>query len=200
MTTESHDRLNLAAKEFLARKDRVHHPNGVFDNLSRWEPIGNEAQDCCNAIRPPSANYPYSLLLHCRSLKHIARLYQVDEKALRKRVREMRPPNPPRREGGDNYYEAVALMDDGRMLSLYDGTTEYVLGKTVEDVARQNFGGGLYCYRSINEALDAKVRVSANVRTAKRVIICVRAEGAYCIYPDGKFAFSRLTPLDLVAL
>ena len=67
---------NAAAIDALysARKARREHPCGKFDNAGRWYPSDSEEQDCCKAIRQPSRAFPYSLMLHCRSKKHIAHM------------------------------------------------------------------------------------------------------------------------------
>ena len=48
-----------------------------------------EESDCCRRIRRPSRSWPFSLLKHCYTLKHVAHLYGVDESALRKLVRKL---------------------------------------------------------------------------------------------------------------
>ena len=47
-------------------------PYGKFDSGNRWYP-DNDAErcSCCENIRKPSRAYPFSLLTHCRSQKHI---------------------------------------------------------------------------------------------------------------------------------
>jgi len=81
------DKLNEALIEYLQRRDRVAHPQGEFDNGGRWYPSDEERRECCRTIRPPSRNWPYSLLWHCRTLRHVAHLYGVDETELRKLAR-----------------------------------------------------------------------------------------------------------------
>jgi len=81
------DKLDEALIEYLQRQDRVSHPQGEFDNGGRWYPSDEERQECCYSIRSPSRNWPYSLLLHCRTLRHVARLYGVDEEELRRLAR-----------------------------------------------------------------------------------------------------------------
>jgi hypothetical protein len=111
-----------AVRTFLARQAREEHPAGKFDRGGRWYPAEAEAQPCCARIRTPSRSWPYSLLVHCRTLEHVAALYGVDVAELRRAVRAARPPAPPKREGGDNYYKAVAVTPDGRFVSIFDGT------------------------------------------------------------------------------
>lgn len=72
-----------AARCFLRRQDRTEHPEGKLDG-PRWNPIGNERQACCSHVREPSRAWPWSLMTHCRTLKHICIRYGVDEKEVRK--------------------------------------------------------------------------------------------------------------------
>lgn len=78
-----------AALEYIDRKNRDVHPSGDFDNAGRWEPNGEEWCECCSYIRSPSRSYPFSLIVHCRTVGHIAQLYKVDKSDLRKKVREL---------------------------------------------------------------------------------------------------------------
>ena len=73
-----------AVEEFINRKTRKSHPDGSFDKAKRWEPSDNEWCECCKSIRTPSRRFPFSLMTHCRSIGHIAALYEVDAGAVRK--------------------------------------------------------------------------------------------------------------------
>jgi len=77
----------IAAREYLARRDRKSHPDGKFDKARRWYPAANERRACCEEIRAPSAAWPHSLNKHCRSVEHVAELYSVDVSILRKIAR-----------------------------------------------------------------------------------------------------------------
>jgi len=81
------DRLNEALIEYLNRRDRTSEPQGKYDRGGRWYPDDEERRECCRTIREPSCNWPYSLLVHCRSLRHVAHLYGVDESELRRLAR-----------------------------------------------------------------------------------------------------------------
>jgi hypothetical protein len=194
--TTNHD-LGDAVSAYIARQAREEHPAGKFDGGGRWWPAAEEERACCARVRTPSRTWPYSLLVHCRTIGHVAALYGVDVAELRRAVRAARPPAPPKREGGDNYYKAVAVID-GRYLSIFDGATEYALGVTVAERPRQRHRGGIYVYRSAREARDADVPRTAALYGAPRAVLRVRAEGAYCRYDNGKIAFARVTPLEVV--
>jgi len=77
--------LELAVKTYIARRDRNENPKGSFDKAGRWYP--DAMLDCCN-VRTPSRAYPYSLMVHCRTMAHIASEYGVDLKELKKAVKE----------------------------------------------------------------------------------------------------------------
>lgn len=78
-----------AAQEYLSRRDRITNPDGNFDKAGRWYPSESEHCDCCKAIRGPSRAYPYSYMVHCRTAQHVANLYGVDAKELRKATRQI---------------------------------------------------------------------------------------------------------------
>lgn len=68
---------------YAARRRRIVHPYAWFDSAGRWYPTEKEYQDCCCQIRSPSRNWPYSLMLHCRTAKHIAQIFSVGQKEVR---------------------------------------------------------------------------------------------------------------------
>ena len=84
------DRLRTAVAAYYERRDRRAHPDGDFDTAGRFTPATSEWRDCCTAIRSPSRNYPYSYMLHCRTVVHVAALYDVDVAALRHAIRPPR--------------------------------------------------------------------------------------------------------------
>ena len=194
MTTETTATLEQAARTFIARRDRTAHPTGKFDNAGRWYPSEAETCDCCSAVRSPSRAHPFSYMVHCRTLKHVANLYGVNESDLRKEVRRLDPPAKPTREGGDRYYKAVKRTADGRLVSIHDGSTEYRLGEEMQEAARQNHGGGFYAYATQREAES----FARNAGVDNAVILRVEGSGQYCRY-QSKLAFSRMVPLEIVS-
>ena len=87
--TEYQERVEQAAREFLDRKARTEHPAGSFDNAGRWYPDDAERCTWCDTIREPSINYPYSLMVHCRTADHIAARMDVDPGDVRRRARQI---------------------------------------------------------------------------------------------------------------
>lgn len=62
---------------YVARKDRAQHPDGRFDKAGCWYPSADESRPCCRPIREPSRSYPYSLMRHCRTLRHCRQLQEA---------------------------------------------------------------------------------------------------------------------------
>ena len=78
-----------ALETYLRRQSRAEHPDGSFDQATRWYPSDGERQECCRYIRGPSRKFPYGYLTHCRSLPNVASLYGVDEIVLRSLARNV---------------------------------------------------------------------------------------------------------------
>lgn len=197
MTTETTTTLEQAARTFIARRDRTAHPSGKFDNAGRWYPSEAETCECCDSVRSPSRAHPFSYMVHCRTMKHVANLYGVSVSDLRKEVARLDPDSAtakPTREGGDRYFKAVKRTADGRLVSIHDGRTEYRIGEEMRQPARQNHNGGFYAYATRNEA-ESFAR-QAGVDDA--VILRVEASGQYCRYAT-KLAFSRMVPVEIVS-
>ena len=87
---ETQGRACKAGLEFVARELRLHHPDGKFDDGERFYPSEKEWRDCCAGIRAPSRAFPFSLMKHCRTAKHVAKLYGVTEKDLKIEATEVR--------------------------------------------------------------------------------------------------------------
>lgn len=86
--------LQAAVDEYQRRRDRQSHPSGKFDSGGRWYPSNEERRGCCSNIRSPSRAYPYSLMLHCRTIEHVAALYGIGARELRAAVRKAARPGP----------------------------------------------------------------------------------------------------------
>lgn len=71
-------KVQKAYEEYKSLKERRTNPDGYFDDGGRWWPSENEKQECCEGIRTPSRAYPYSLIVHCRSLRHVCAKRKVD--------------------------------------------------------------------------------------------------------------------------
>lgn len=67
------DALLLASNEYRKLKSRDDHPGGSFDNAGRFTLSPRLA--CCQGIRTPSRNFPYSQMAHGRSALHIAHVH-----------------------------------------------------------------------------------------------------------------------------
>lgn len=81
--------LETAAKCYLDRKARRTHPAGNLGKGGRWTPAPEERRSCCNDICRPSRAWPWTLNRHCRSLEHVAALFEVDALQLRRKAAEL---------------------------------------------------------------------------------------------------------------
>lgn len=81
LTKTNRENLLNAVIMYKKLKSREVHPSGRFDNAGRWYP--DEYYCCCENIRRPSQNYPMSLNKHCRSIEHVAKSFNINEKMLR---------------------------------------------------------------------------------------------------------------------
>ena len=103
---------------------------------------------------------------------------------------------------GDHYYKAVAVVqhEDGGVTlhSIYDHSVEYQIGVTLSQPVRRQHGGGYYVRRTSETAATASVPDNSDLADAPRAVLRVRCEGPYTKYDNGKLAFSRITPLEIV--
>jgi hypothetical protein len=60
--------------------------HGKFDAGGRWYP--DDMLECCYGVRSPSRRFPFSLLRHCATIKHIANEYGVEPAYLRMLIRQ----------------------------------------------------------------------------------------------------------------
>lgn len=70
-------KLVAAAKEAIALRDRVKNPDGKFDSQGRFY-LAHKCR-CCEEIRSPSRSYPFSEMVHGRTVKHVANAMGVGE-------------------------------------------------------------------------------------------------------------------------
>lgn len=71
------------------RKDRVYPPHGVKVGGDKkyagarqaiWYPTPHEVRPCCWGVAPPNVLYPWVYQRHCRTARHVAMLFNVDER------------------------------------------------------------------------------------------------------------------------
>jgi len=78
-------RIIRAARCYVRRDRGLEYPSGTRLWRGRqggiWLPSNGEWQECCNHIKPPIPNYPFTHYRHCKTIKHIIHLYKVDYKA-----------------------------------------------------------------------------------------------------------------------
>ena len=197
------DSNELIERVFDARQCRVTHPDGTFDKGGRWWPSQREQCECCNRIRTPSRRWPYSLLVHCRSKGHIWNLVeklgpsdpQLLKEAAEGQVR-LRP-KPNRACANGIGFKILAVGNDGRLYSVYDGSP-WLLGQKRVERALKDHNGGLYVYETPSDALRSigQFPTSSRLLDAPKVLVKCKVGGSYCRYGK-KLAFSRVTPINI---
>lgn len=78
-----------AAREYISRRSRGTHPAGDFDAYRRFTLDPSEICDCCTYIRAPSKRFPFSQMVHARTLKHVAHMFGIPEKDVRAAVQQI---------------------------------------------------------------------------------------------------------------
>jgi len=81
-------KLKNAATRYLDLQSRKIHPSGLSDNADRWMP--HKEQECCKSIRTPSRAWPWSLMIHCRTMIHVAQDTGYELSTLRAAVRRVK--------------------------------------------------------------------------------------------------------------
>lgn len=77
-----------AVSHYLRRQARLEHPDGRFDRGGRFYLAEACGREC--SIRTPSRRYPYSQMLHGRTLEHCARVLGADVRESRRLLRAAR--------------------------------------------------------------------------------------------------------------
>jgi len=186
---------------FDALAERHVNPPGKFDNAGRWYPSENFTASCCSHLRGPSRAHPYSYMTHCRTKKHLQTLWNESPQA-RDTIRDMAvhgTAREPQRACPDGKaYKQVAVADDGKFLSVYNGTTEYQIGQEIKQQVRQGHNGGFYVYETAEDAKNARFPSSSAALHMPRRLIVVTVAGNYCRYDNGKLAFGSITPTRII--
>ena len=191
----SHRRTQLAnaLNEYENRKDLNVDPKGHFiDGV--WLPYSDERQPCCADIKEPTIRYPLSLYRHCRSITHVANMFDVDVRYLQKAYRDAHPPHKPCFVPV-NAYKAVHITPAGNILSCFD-RSRYEIDKMRIDRAKENFGGGFYCFATPQQAQFTTLPPNSLFPT--HIIRC-EMSGRVVRYLGGKMAYSRCKPVEIVA-
>lgn len=81
-------RLESAVETFLRRESRSESPAGDWHD-GIWRPAPEEERACCRAIAPAAAN-KQALEAHCRTIIHVATLFEVPATDLKRAVRAAR--------------------------------------------------------------------------------------------------------------
>lgn len=100
-------------------------------------------------------------------------------------------------------YKLVRLESDGRMVSLYDGATEYRIGKRLAQQAQPGHYGGWYSHPTREQVMrlwerGALVPDRCVVEGAAYAMIECEVAGTIIRYDNNKLSSTYLTPLRVV--
>lgn len=97
-------KIHDAAVEYRKLQDRTMHPDGKKDNAGRF--FLSCKLSCCN-VRTPSRAYPYSEMIHGRSIKHVAVKWGLVDKETQVRAYARLCKKYPFLESGSDRVEAL---------------------------------------------------------------------------------------------
>lgn len=80
-----------AADIYLDRQARRLHPSGIFINNERnevvsWQPDSTEVASCCARVPAPTPQNPYTVNRHCRTIRHLATLFHLNQARLEQTI------------------------------------------------------------------------------------------------------------------
>lgn len=182
ITKQRQARLERAAALLNARQAREVHPDGTFEKHGVWYPSDTERQPCCEGLRNPTRKYPYSLIQHCRTAKHIAHLCDVP-KALLKETAAAMP-------SWHTMFQPVHYAN-GAFRDCRAPEREYRLGREME----QQPANGFSIYPAMQAVLVAPQPKGAAMPTH---ILKVHVSGT-STQPNGKTVWKRLKPVEVAA-
>ena len=81
--------LRTAAQRYIDLKARRVHPDGSFDKHNRFYLADEESHECCSKIKPPSRNFPFSYMLHARTMVHVATAFHIELPRLKWAVKRL---------------------------------------------------------------------------------------------------------------
>lgn len=96
---------------------------------------------------------------------------------------------------GAYFYKVVARCGP-RLLSIFDGNTEYTLGSNMKKKL-VNGPSGFYVYSTMDEALNAKLPQNSALLISPRVILKCHVWGEMKVR-DNIYQFSRLRPVEVI--
>jgi len=96
-------------------------------------------------------------------------------------------------------YKVVAV-ENGKYLSLFDGTTEYKVGERVVQTAKRGHKGGFYVFENFEDCMEGDVALPSNAALkycTQRAILYVAFGGKIVRYKN-KIAASWVRPLCVI--
>jgi hypothetical protein len=90
----------------------------------------------------------------------------------------------------------MVAKTNGKLLSIYDGKTEYKVGKLMTQRAKAGHKGGYYVYPSSRSAVFADIpNKQGGLFIAPRTVIKCICWGEFVVYGSGKMSFTHCMPV-----
>jgi len=177
--------------------------NGVLKN--RWEHLVEFAKD----LEHTSPRYGMKKLIALRERIRLEKLVQglIRMLALHQHATQLNLPQSGSNEqrskevygiqkGSGTYYKTVAI-NNGKFYSIYDGITEYPIGKAVYKPFTDHKKSGIFVHKNVTQALQAVFPHDSALLYKRRVILKVKASGNVRLHGK-KLAVEVVKPIGVV--
>ncbi len=199
-------RLERALETFLLRESRSESPAGAWQG-GVWRPAAEEQRACCDAIALTPAN-KQALEAHCRTIVHVAALFEVPATNLKRAVRAARAPARPgpdaRKPYAERFFEASSTAREEAYAALRSEAKRFALvqqrvlsiGREEPDALAallETAGVGLERYIL---ALQFATEVEAAYRFATSALAKFRSMGRFGFDGDSDESFEKTPSND----
>mmetsp|Transcript_16153 Transcript_16153/g.38053 ORF Transcript_16153/g.38053 Transcript_16153/m.38053 type:complete len:239 (+) Transcript_16153:71-787(+) len=98
-------------------------------------------------------------------------------------------------EGKKRTYYKLVAQQNGRYYSIYDGVTEYYVGKTLSQPVRPGHRGGYYVCETLYDLLKLNIPTNSELKRAEWAVARVEGWGSTIVYSAHKIAVQSITVL-----
>jgi hypothetical protein len=123
--TAAPELIEQAADLFEARQNGKNEPEGNWTDRV-WLPGERERRPCCEGLEPDRLSDPQKLRNHCRTLLHVASLFDLDSRLLRDEVRRRRDEREETKESTSALVSVAPLRQRRAKPSRADGREEAI--------------------------------------------------------------------------
>lgn len=166
------EKIKKVIEEFEQLQARIIHPDGTFDKAGRWYPDDNEWSSCCDSIRSPSRSYPYSYMVHCRTLPHIMNKYGLSEEEKKEIKKAM---NQKRKEEKEQELKRITKVY--KIVAVVNNSYRSVFDDSSWKLNIKRNGRKYYVYKTLEAAKERMTNnnfpdSSVNIDAEKTILEC----------------------------